>query len=389
MIPKPIDQITKEDIKRLVDDGVSEGLTLEFKQSLPGANDAAKREFLADVASLANAQGGDLVFGVADETDGDNHATGVAGSALGVSVVNISDVQIGLENLIREAIAPRLAGVHFQWVPGFSDGLVLVVRIRASVSAPHMVTFKGLSRFYGRHSQGKYPLDVNEIRSAFLNSETFIERARNFRLGRTARIGAGDTPLQLRGGSLLMLHLVPVDGAGAFAATASSQHAIGLPLLNGSPGIVHFNFDGAVVASTAGPSGHSGYLQVFRDGAIEAVDASMLAVEQGKIRAMALEPQLINRLTQYLRFLAFVEALPPVAIMLTLLDVRGREIEPPQNRSISGIAIDRDVLPIPEVVFDDLAANVARLLRPAFDTLWQAAGYPGSPNYDEAGERSG
>jgi hypothetical protein len=46
---------------------------------------------------------------------------------------------------------------------------------------------------------------------------------------------------------------------------------------------------------------------------------------------------------------------------------------------------DRDVLPLPECVVEDFNAPVANMLRPAFDALYQAAGSPRSPNYDEHG----
>jgi hypothetical protein len=66
VVPKPIDQITETDINDLVGGGVSERKTLDYKQQLPEANDAAKRELLADVSSFANTLGGDLIFGVAE-----------------------------------------------------------------------------------------------------------------------------------------------------------------------------------------------------------------------------------------------------------------------------------------------------------------------------------
>lgn len=38
MIPRPLQDITVEDIRRLVDTQAEEGLTLEFKRDLPGAD---------------------------------------------------------------------------------------------------------------------------------------------------------------------------------------------------------------------------------------------------------------------------------------------------------------------------------------------------------------
>ena len=50
MIPKQLDQVTEADLNDLVDAGVSERKTLDYKQQLPETNDAGKRELLADVS---------------------------------------------------------------------------------------------------------------------------------------------------------------------------------------------------------------------------------------------------------------------------------------------------------------------------------------------------
>ena len=52
---------------------------------------------------------------------------------------------------------------------------------------------------------------------------------------------------------------------------------------------------------------------------------------------------------------------------------------------------DRDVLILPEMRIDSMqptVQDVASAMRPAFDILWQAAGYARSPNYDAAGNWS-
>ena len=67
---------------------------------------------------------------------------------------------------------------------------MLIIRIRKSWSAPHMVTFKGAARFYSRNSTGKYPLDVSEIRTAFSVSETLPDRLKNFRQHRLSLIAS-------------------------------------------------------------------------------------------------------------------------------------------------------------------------------------------------------
>jgi predicted HTH transcriptional regulator len=210
VIHKPFDQIDKVDIESLVDNAVEEGRTIEYKQALPGNADKDKKEFLADVSSFANAAGGDLLYGVEEARDAGGQPTGIPASTPGLAIPN-EDTEIRrLENIIRDGIRPRIAGIHMQAVGGFANGPVLLARIPKSYAAPHMVTFQEHSRFYSRNSKGKYPLDVGEIRVAFALSESLPERIRSFRTERLARIIADETPMPLRRVPILVLHIIPV-----------------------------------------------------------------------------------------------------------------------------------------------------------------------------------
>jgi hypothetical protein len=47
-----------------------------------------------------------------------------------------------------------------------------------------------------------------------------------------------------------------------------------------------------------------------------------------------------------------------------------------------GLALGKDMLILPEVVFETYGANVATTLKPVFDSVWNAAGKAESPFYD-------
>ncbi len=67
MIPKPLNEIAEADIQQLKASGVEEGKTIEYKRDLPGTKDEDKRELLADVSSFANTEGGDIIYGGAED----------------------------------------------------------------------------------------------------------------------------------------------------------------------------------------------------------------------------------------------------------------------------------------------------------------------------------
>ena len=148
MILKPIDEITEADLRDLVNAGVAEGKTLDYKQQLPETNDAGKRELLADVSSFANTAGGDLVFGVTES----------AGVPTGIPGVQIGDTDqeiLRFDSIIRDGLSPRIRHTT-RAVPLASGRYVLIIRSERSWYGPHRVIFKGDSRFYGRTTNGKY-----------------------------------------------------------------------------------------------------------------------------------------------------------------------------------------------------------------------------------------
>lgn len=171
MLDMPFDTIDEHALSQLVANNVEERRDLEFKRDLPGGNDEQTKEFLADVTSLANAQGGDLIFGIEDEN----------GTAAGLPGVNVADVDaeiLRLESKLRAGVAPRLMGIRTQWVPLTNGNGALVIRVPAGLAAPHRVTHKNSGRFFSRTSRGKFEMDVDELRHAFTESGQLPARFR-------------------------------------------------------------------------------------------------------------------------------------------------------------------------------------------------------------------
>ena len=204
MISKQFDDIAKADIDALMATGMPEGRTIEYKLTLPGNTDQDKKEFLADISSFANAAGGDLIYGL-------DAQKGIPTAIPGLEITDADAETQRLDSMIQAGIDPRIPGVRIKAVNGFPQGPVLLVRIPQSWASPHMVTFKGTSRFHTRNSAGKYQMDVTEIRAAFLMAEAIPERIRRFRDNRLSKIVAGETPLPMDSGAKMILHLLPVS----------------------------------------------------------------------------------------------------------------------------------------------------------------------------------
>ena len=205
MIDKPLSAITAADLRRLIDDEVGERKTLDYKRDLPGNSRADRIEFLADISSFANAEGGDLIFGI------EAPSGGLPIRIAGLKIDDVESLKLTFESRIRDGISRRLPGVEIREI-ALGEGLVaLIVRVPKSWIGPHRVILEGHGHFYGRNSAGKYRLDVEELQTAFTLAEALADRIRSFRADRVIVIKAGDTPLEIEPGPKIIVHLVPLS----------------------------------------------------------------------------------------------------------------------------------------------------------------------------------
>ena len=393
MIHVPFDKIDETTIQQLVDNEVAEIKTLDYKRDLPGGGDEAKREFLADVTSFANASGGHIVFGVEEKKGAPIAANGVT--------CDDPDATISwLESVVREGIAPRIPNLKTKAITGFDKGPVFVMEIPKSWVGPHMVSFNKSSRFYTRTSNGKSLLDVQEIRNAFLATESQGERIRNFIMERIANIMGDETPVPLSSPQRLVLHLIPLP---SFLNRERLALNNAKPALNafsplGSRGCDHrWNVDGYLNFRTLSNEDRKskGYCQLFFDGAVENVWADVLqqiphdvpGTSPNFIASVAYEKYCIEATATHLKGYQQLGLEPPFIVFLALLNCEGaymsvRMCDEPGN------PIDRKVVRAPEVFVDSIECDfdaLAAILKPAFDAVWNACGFASSHNYNNEG----
>ncbi len=385
--------IVESDLARLIVDGVGESKTLEYKEALTLVTDEQKREFLSDITALANTEGGDLVLGMKADK-------GVAAELVGLRNLVPDDSYGKIENLLRDFLQPRLSGVRIRALALGNGNHAMLIRAPRSFAAPHMVRHQGVTRFCGRNSSGKYDLDVHELRSAFLASDTLSERLKTFRIERINRLISGNAPVRLAGDHLLVFHLLPVVGARADTRLTTpslqrllSEHTPRPIASNGwTPSL---NFDGLLIATNWQDRVYRSYVQILRSGFLEAVEALTLEPTPSQragqppariIPSIAWEKRIIAAVPSYLKALAELKLPPPYVASISLLNVRDYMMYVgPMHDDHGAKPIDRDHLLADEILIESVTESPDRLLRPLFDQIWNACGWLGSINYDEAG----
>ena len=162
-----LDDLTEADLQRLVHDAVPEGRQLEYKQALWAETGDGCREFLRDLGSLANAQGGDLVVGMAE-------VDSTASNLVGIEVSNPPKLQEALENRHRSRIEPPITGIRMRWIDLANGRQALVIRVPGSLSGPHRDRQDG--HFFIRGETRKDQMGIHELRDAFVGADQLIER---------------------------------------------------------------------------------------------------------------------------------------------------------------------------------------------------------------------
>ena len=386
MINKNIEEITKEDLQALVDNEVIEHKSIEYKQALPENSDLARKEFLADVTSFANASGGDIVFGLVEDRE-----TGKPKLLTGLSIENVDQEILRLDQIIRNGVQPRIPSVIWSKPIQIQESKIsLVLRVQKSWISPHRVTLGGHDKFYSRSSNGKYPLDVGELRIAFNLSETITEKIRNFRMDRISKVLANETPVPLNDNPKIVLHLIPITSLNLTQSYDISKIASNpgcIETISSEGGYYRYNLDGFITFSRGQDGKSSSYAQVFRNGIFEAVDGHYISL--GRERAIiyiTYERALIKSLKGYLSLSKLLNVEMPIFVYLELLGVKGYKMGLETWRFDELDSIDRDMLVLPEILVESYEEKAERILKPCFDSIWNACGLPRALNYNENGE---
>ncbi len=374
------DDISEGDLKELIDVGVPEGLKIDYKRDLYGTSDNDKKEALKDISSFANSFGGHLIIGMDENKGIPTEITGLHG-------INTDTEIQRLENLARDGIEPRITGLKIKPILLKSDKFVILIRIPKSWNPPHRVSARNVNRFYVRNSTGAHEVSVEELRSLFNLSASVHDRIQSFRRERLAILSADEGPMKIRHGGRLILHIVPLSAFGYGQSLDVKQiynHASTFQPLSSS-GNSRYNFEGVIVYR--GGEKCSGYTQIFRNGIIEATEAGIVNERDCRklIVSLKFAKDIFGVLPGYLDGLKALDVPSPLAIMISLQEVHGAILGVRDDFSYDALdslnkSFNKSELLLPEIIIEDYGTeqDYQRAMRPAFDALWNAAGYASS-----------
>lgn len=388
MLAPSVTAINADLIAKVCSSGWPESMSLEFKRDAPGYSDKDKHELLKDVSALANADGGDIVFGI-------NEANGVASELTPIFLEDADALSRRINQTIESGIEPRILGLQFISID-VEGGYIFVVRVPASFLGPHAVKVNNNRRFVMRNGTSTSDMTFDQIRLAFDRTATLTERARSLVFERNELLKQRLTPKPLIIGPIKAVHFVPLNGiAGKQKPNLQkiySEDFMKLIEADWGGGGKVFNLDGVVVyPGGRADEGHYGYALVLRSGAMESASLGgggyqehSSEVERFYVWSLDMTKYFRERTTTFLNLAKEQGISGPAILSFSLLHVTNYELGIDSNQMFRRSAkADRDHLIAPELWIDNLeAANVDEVVRPLLDTLWQGFGVERCLDFD-------
>ncbi len=387
LVSVPFNEIEESHLQQLVENGVPESLELEFKREIYGTENDERAEFLRDVTAFANAAGGHLVIGMAEEGSG-------ASELVGFQETDPDSLLLRYEGQLRDGVEPRVVGIDMKSVALANGNVAVVIRIPKSWNPPHRANYRKSKKFYIRNSSGVHEVSVEELRRIFTSSAELTDRVVQFQENRLGKLITGQTPFPIFPSAIAALHIVPLSHFGkASVFTIRQAHELrdNFYTLSNSQGRCEVNLDGPLFVSNMGRPDfeRNEYVQLFRDGALESVSCNNLREYKGLMAFpwQAFIRNLIATLPKNLRGLSMLGHEPPYAVSLSLVKFRGSFIST-GHYGDGETFDDRDEIVTPLVVLDnaELEGDWHHLIRPILDVVFNAHGFVEALGFDDNGQ---
>ncbi|WP_099355501.1 hypothetical protein [Fredinandcohnia onubensis] len=205
--------------------------------------------------------------------------------------------------------------------------------------------------------------------------QSFIEE-------RITNIKNGITPIELKNKTLTVIHLIPLSIFDSKQNKLDMAYFVNrgysLPLLSGAGRDSRYNYDGFLSYNSYNGS----YLQVFRNGCIEIVDNGFFQEENKWLFPVRYENALIENLPKYLQVLNQWNDCKQYLVCGSFHGVKDYSLYLQNQFFYEKLLIDRDELYLPQILIDS-EVEIPKVLKPAFDVLWNSGGLNGSQSYKE------
>jgi hypothetical protein len=365
---KALEEITLEDLQKLIDDKILENRYLDYKRDF-GDYTNKIIDLLKDITAFLNSDGGDLVFGI-DEKDG------YPDLIRGVQLKDVDRFKNSIEQQIALCIQPKTTNYTFKVVPVKDDKVILILRIHKNFNTPFMIKKGDYTTFYYRGESGNLQMDHPQIKSHFQNSVYDRDAIKNFIYSRYQYISSEEFPCSKLNAPKIIIHSIPTD---RFYKTdiqlnlkKISKEAEGVfrcYIPNNQNGII-YNIDGSFQSCKC-ESDTNNTLQIFRDGTIEYTNEHIVSYD--KVGISEIDGYLLNDfIKDCISFQKQYMYSSSYLVAVSILNAKGMKFI--LQNSEKGVVYNRSTIQFPMIEINSNEDDFSDRINPLRDILWSLAG---------------
>ena len=390
--PDRFNEVNQDFLESLIKNGIEENIHLDYKEKLGNNAEIAK-----DLSSFANSDGGNIIYGIRE----------VNNKPTEIIPINQPNLREKLDLIARNGIDPSLDVRIFPIDVNIEcdEGQVILIYIPRKYPILHQAIKRG--KYYKRTEFTSSPMSNFEIETAFKLVYNYEERINSIYQNRLHELNNGKYHINIPNQTRMLIHMISID-------VLIANKSLDLELVFNSfndylkpPDCTYGreikrNFHGLLVSCGPDPNSDTyvGYVQLYRNGMIEAIDISLLKPttqlhgrgynKPVKILGMwILEKNIIDSCKMYLNALEKIGAGLPIFLYISFTHLKGYKISLAPYRdpllSRNSDVTKRDEILLPRIKIDSFKIDFEEKLKISFDIFWNAFNQPSSRNYDENG----
>ncbi len=385
ILDKRVDNLTFEDIERLVTNEVKETKTLDYKRDFSLAKDSDKKEFANDITAFYNTDGGCIIYGIEERKDAKNQNTGIPEKIYGITIDNEDKLIQCIEDTIRSNTDPSITNLLIKILKvNDSNDFVLIIGIPKDLWLPSMVTINDSNRFYKRRNTGKYLVDVYELNDMFMQNQVLKEKAESYKNERIQKLLQKEVFPSIHTDRFCMIHIIPYSFLNEKSIDISPAYDMNIgtlmmPMGTRSGCTPIYNIDGY---ATYDANDLSAYNQIIRNGVFEIFSTQFFFENPNYDNAICISGQrvyqsIIESITKSLQVLTKFNIEPPFLISIYFHNIKDTLFLVEHTNMYRKFQYENISLPV--TILPAYDSDSKMVLKPLFDILWQCVSYQGCP----------
>jgi len=381
-----IANITEATLQGLIQDRIFESKELEYKDYsfVDGKiEDRVKTKLMQEIVAFANTYGGQIVIGIKE--DQDQLPTEISGT--NAKIGDFDGWLSSFRQIVLSRIRPHLHGIECTPVSLQDGDLAIVITVPKSLARPHSFWNGNKDEFFIRHANGIAYMDIDDLRNAFLYSDSIQTRIQRFKQDRISMLVSGETIPNLSNKGKLVIYIIPewsFESGNTIDLKKAQESGLFWGIAS-STGNNRYNSDGYCIFHTDFKTHMvETYSQLFHNGIIEAVEARLFSNYRPNqvYNWSKYQDAVFEALLSYEKLLSKLGVPKPWHIAGFFLNANGYSTA--ISEWCESSRIERDIIQSQEGIWDD-DVSLSQAIKPVFDTLSNAFGFEGSFCFDDAG----